>query len=203
MKDMRCILLALAAATAPFLFVSPALAQPDAEGQAAPVQRPASKEGACKDDIQKLCPDASTLADRMKCLKEHEAALSASCRQSQDAAKQQARARLEKAKAACQSDIDKYCRDAKEGEGRIASCLKSHEGDLTPGCKTAYDRIDIQAQKPRIAKAFDEACKDDLVKFCDGKPKGSFGKIKCLKAHTSQLSESCQSAMPGKPPLRE
>ena len=200
MKNEKCMLSALAALAAAWLCVWPATAQPNPEGrvnQAAPNRQSAPKGGACKDDVQKLCPDASSFADRMKCLKEHEADLSEPCKQAREKAKQRVHKRLDQAKAACQSDIAKHCQDVKEGEGRIVACLKGHVDDLTPRCKMAYDKIDIQIQKRKIIKNFAEACKDDAEKFCKDVAAGKGGKMKCLKEHKDELSDSCQAAMPG------
>jgi hypothetical protein len=151
MKSDKCILSALAALAAAWLLVSPASAQPDPEGQAnqlAPAQQPAPKGNPCKEDVKKLCPEASSFADRMKCMHEHEADLSEACKQAQEQAKQH----LNKAREACQSDIAKYCQDVKAGEGRIVACLKGHVDDLTPSCKIAYDKIDIQMQKRKAIR---------------------------------------------------
>ncbi|MCX5796261.1 MAG: cysteine rich repeat-containing protein [Elusimicrobia bacterium] len=110
--------------------------------------------------------------------------------------KQRAHKMLNRAKEACQSDIDKYCKDVKEGEGRIAACLKGRVDDLAPRCKIAYDRIDIQVQKRKIMKDMIEACKDDSEKLCKDVEAGKGGKIKCLKEHKAELSEACKAALP-------
>jgi len=155
MRNGKYLLSALAASAAAWLFVCPASAQPDPAGgvdQAAPARPSARKGGACKDDVQRLCPDARSIGDRMKCLKEHEAELSGPCQQARKQARQQVRQRLNKAKAACESDIAKHCPGVKEGEGRIVACLKGHVDDLTPSCKIAYDKIDIQMQKRKAIR---------------------------------------------------
>jgi hypothetical protein len=33
---------------------------------------------------------------------------------------------------ACKPDATKFCKDIKPGHGRISSCLKSHEAELSP-----------------------------------------------------------------------
>ena len=198
MKNGKRILFGLAALAAAWLFVSPASAQPDPKqkDQAAPAAPSARKGGPCQDDAQKFCKDAGTGAAHMKCMKEHEAELSEPCKQMRERIKERVHKRLDQAKEACQSDIDKYCKDVKEGEGRIAACLKGHVDDLGPRCKIAYDRIDIQVQKRRIIKELAEACKDDSEKFCKDVAAGKGGKIKCLKEHSAELSESCKAALP-------
>jgi hypothetical protein len=155
MKNFKFILSALAALAVAWLFVSPAPAQPTPEGQdnpAPPVQQSAPKVNPCSADLQKFCQDAGSFGDRMKCLKDHEADLSDECKQARAKMRQAVHKRLNKAKEACQSDIDQYCKDVKEGEGRIIACLKGHLEVLTPSCKIAYDKIDIQVQRRQIMK---------------------------------------------------
>ena len=86
---------------------------------------------------------------------------------------------------ACKSDIDKFCKDVEPGGGRLVSCLKQHESELSPVCK---DHI------AQIAKGANEmqACKGDIDKFCkDIKPGG--GRImRCLREHASELSPGCK-----------
>jgi hypothetical protein len=38
-----------------------------------------------------------------------------------------------KLKVACGTDLEKFCKDVKKGEGRKA-CLRSHEAELQPSC---------------------------------------------------------------------
>ena len=43
------------------------------------------------------------------------------------------------------------------------------------------------------AKPMREACHADLLQFCAGVPPGGGGKVKCLKAHRSELSRPCRA----------
>lgn len=40
---------------------------------------------------------------------------------------------------ACGGDLQKYCAGIQPGGGRVAQCLQSHAGELSPDCKSAYD----------------------------------------------------------------
>jgi len=97
MKHGKCVLFACAALAAAWLFVPPASAQPSPDAQAnqpASAQPPAPRGNPCKDDVKKLCPDAKSFGDRMKCMKEHEADLSEACKQARAiAAKRRASAK--------------------------------------------------------------------------------------------------------------
>ena len=36
----------------------------------------------------------------------------------------------------CAGDIAKFCKDVQPGHGRILKCLKGHENELSPDCKS-------------------------------------------------------------------
>ena len=44
-------------------------------------------------------------------------------------------------RSACAADAKKYCADEKPGGGRVLQCLKGHESDLAPDCKSALDAV--------------------------------------------------------------
>jgi hypothetical protein len=85
----------------------------------------------------------------------------------------------------CAEDIAKYCKEVKPGGGRIITCLKDHESDLTALCK---DKMETLAGR---VKELQKACAEDLEKFCrDVQPGG--GRIaKCLREHKGELSAPC------------
>jgi hypothetical protein len=102
---------------------------------------PASAEGdwPCKDDAATLCKDVKPGEGRIiKCLKQREAELSGSCRASMTKKKEEfgrKHPQAAKTMAACEADKEKFCQDVKPGEGRIVDCMKSHAGELSPGCR--------------------------------------------------------------------
>ncbi|MDD5628021.1 MAG: cysteine rich repeat-containing protein [Elusimicrobia bacterium] len=152
MKNAKRFMPVLAALAAAWMFVSPAAAQPQPAPKepAQPAASPERKGGPCQDDMQKFCKDAGDRAARMKCMKEHDAELSEPCRRMRENIKARVGKRLEKAKEACSAEIDRFCKDVPEGEGRVAKCLKGHAEELGPRCKIVYDRIDIQVQKRKL-----------------------------------------------------
>ena len=38
---------------------------------------------------------------------------------------------------ACEEDADKYCLEVQPGEGRLVSCIKEHEAEVSVACITA------------------------------------------------------------------
>lgn len=89
-------------------------------------------QGPCADDIAKYCKDVKPGGGRLaKCLKDNEKQLSPACKASIEESKK----KVQEAHQACSDNVQKYCKDAKPGQGRIVRCLKEHEKDLSPECK--------------------------------------------------------------------
>jgi hypothetical protein len=89
--------------------------------------------GPCAEDIAKVCKDVQPGGGRiLKCMKEHENELSPACKQHVAQMKEKAK----EAKQACQDDVMMFCKDVQPGHGRILKCLKEHENELSPDCKS-------------------------------------------------------------------
>jgi hypothetical protein len=109
-------------------------------GQAAMAQ---AGVGPCSPDVQKFCKGVQPGQGRIReCLKGHLGDLSAECKQHVESGQ----SRRQGAPAArprgnptrgevCKADLEKHCKDVKQGEGRLLACLRSHESELTPECK--------------------------------------------------------------------
>ncbi len=120
------------------------LAMAQTAGPNAPKPAATAKRGPCHYDIQKFCKDVQPGAGRVQqCLTQHEAELSAACRE----ARAQARQRVEKFHQACDADVQKFCKDVKPGGGRVVKCLKANEAQLSPACKAEF-----QASRPAAAQ---------------------------------------------------
>lgn len=112
----KAVLMILTAAILGFVFVtSPASAQ----------SRP------CAEDFKKFCPGVQR-GDAAKCLKEHEAQLSTSCKDNMQAAQQ----RTQDIRQVCQSDVAKLCSGVSPG-APLMQCLRQHTSELSPDCKAA------------------------------------------------------------------
>jgi len=81
---------------------------------------------------------------------------------------------------ACKADHAKFCKSVQPGGGRIVECLKSHEAELAPACKTALDTA--------------STCGPELKRIC-GDAKGSAMRD-CVKAHAGEFSEACRATLP-------
>ena len=88
-------------------------------------------------------------------------------------------------KGPCQADIEKFCKDIKPGQGRIAQCIKRHEAELSSACE---NHINIEKEKVR---EFVNACKPDAEKFCKDVKPGHGHIVRCLKQHQAEISPNC------------
>ena len=95
-----------------------------------------SAEKPCKEDREKFCKEIKPGQGRIiKCLKENEGQLSASCKAHFE--KKAAEAKENHGK--CKEDKKKFCKDIKPGEGRIIKCLKDNLNNLSPDCKEVIE----------------------------------------------------------------
>lgn len=85
----------------------------------------------------------------------------------------------------CEEDIEQFCKDVRPGGGRILSCLKKHEGELTPVCKNKLQEVQKRLEDAK------RICVNDIEKFCKGVQEGEGRIAKCLGEHTSELSSEC------------
>jgi hypothetical protein len=95
---------------------------------------PAFAQGrACADDVAKFCKGIGRgQGEVMQCLKEHQSELSSQCQARLQAMEKQ----LKGVSDACQSDVQRLCKDISPGGGRLAQCLKQHESELSSACKS-------------------------------------------------------------------
>ncbi|MBI3546869.1 MAG: hypothetical protein HY081_09825 [Gammaproteobacteria bacterium] len=105
----------------------------------------AESSKACAEDIKKFCGDVKPGKGQMHhCMAQHESELSPACK----AEKQEMKAKAEKFHAACKGDVDKFCKDMKPGGGRMLSCLKRNQADLSDTCREQMQQAKA-AHKPR------------------------------------------------------
>jgi hypothetical protein len=95
------------------------------------------RTGPCKADFEKFCKDVKPGQGRIvRCMKAHENELSPACRDQIAADREKAQEFIK----ACKPDADKFCKGIKPGHGRIISCLKSHEAELSAPCKADFQK---------------------------------------------------------------
>jgi hypothetical protein len=86
----------------------------------------------------------------------------------------------------CAEEIAKFCKDIEPCKGLLMDCLKEHENELSSTCKAKVEEANKRLEKAQ------QACAEDIQKFCkDIRPGG--GRIaKCLKEHACDLSPACK-----------
>jgi hypothetical protein len=94
----------------------------------------------CTTDMKSLCPDAQGAAGRYRCLLEHEAELSTTCRDHLRTQQAQRAARRAAVRSACQADIDRWCALATPSEGGVFGCLRRKADEVSPACREALSR---------------------------------------------------------------
>src|SRR5262249_53947309 len=56
----------------------------------------------------------------------------------------------EKIRAACATDIQKFCAGIERGKGQMRACLETHQKDLSPACQAARaERAALRAKEKR------------------------------------------------------
>ena len=70
---------------------------------------------------------------------------------------------------ACKDDMAKFCASEKPGDGRVAACLKTHEAELSAGCKAQ------EAEMKAKMDEWTEACKADRDTLCKDVQAGGGG----------------------------
>jgi hypothetical protein len=89
----------------------------------------AGKDNPCAADVAKLCKGGES--SPAKCLKDHQKELSQGCKGFLASMHGQ----MQSFKEGCKSDIAKFCKDVKSGDGKVLDCLKQHEAELSGTCK--------------------------------------------------------------------
>jgi hypothetical protein len=102
----------------------------------------------CKAEIEKYCKNVTPGEYRvLACLYAYEDKLSGRC----DYALFDAAAQLERAVAAlsyayneCSADLNKYCKNVAEGEGRLLQCLQKNDDKVSKRCKQARKDVNMK-----------------------------------------------------------
>jgi hypothetical protein len=98
----------------------------------------------------------------------------------------------------CFPDMQKFCRGVEPGQGRIRDCLIEHSAELSSECKTQMEagRGIFSQRTPGAGggQPLRPACSEDLREHCAGE-RGRAERLKCLRAHESELSDACREVL--------
>ena len=96
----------------------------------------------------------------------------------------------------CKTDLAKYCKDVKQGEGRLLACLYAHGDKITPQCE--YAVYDAASQLERALTALTyvaNECRDDLKANCATINPGEGRLLTCLEKNVAKVSGRCKQAL--------
>jgi hypothetical protein len=125
------------------MFASAAMAQSDLASQfKARAEAVVGKlKTACADDVKAHCADVTAgEAHTVFCMLAHEDKLSDRCVDAVfDIADQidVKMSKLVRTADACEGEVDKNCKDAKAGNGRLMQCIRDQQDKFSGACKTA------------------------------------------------------------------
>lgn len=81
---------------------------------------------------------------------------------------------------ACRADAQKLCAGQQPGGGRIATCLKQHEAELSADCKAALPVL--------------QRCAQEVQSVCASA--GRRERRECLRQNADKLSPECRTRQP-------
>jgi hypothetical protein len=130
----------------------------------------AHEEGACREDIKKLCGDVKPGGGGIRdCMKAHEADLSQGCKDNMAEGKKKFEEKKKELEQACQADIKQFCANVTPGQGREFACLRAYEDKISAGCKEKMPKGHMGMHK---GMHHGDKDKDDHDEGQEGSPAG-------------------------------
>jgi len=96
----------------------------------------------------------------------------------------------------CAVEIEKYCSQVTQGEGRLLACFYAHEDKLSGQCGFALYKASAQLEHAVSALNYVAGqCEDDILAHCAEVQLGE-GRVKqCLEANVDSVSPACKAAI--------
>lgn len=106
----------------------------------------------CGEDVKQHCPGLGKNSGKIfMCLSAYEAQLTPQCKQGileATLAMKTGIAAIEYSISACEADADKHCLDVQPGEGRLLTCIKANESQVSQQCITALKDTGLWERLP-------------------------------------------------------
>jgi OmpA-OmpF porin, OOP family len=97
---------------------------------------------------------------------------------------------------ACGKDIEKLCKKADLGGGRVQQCLDQNQASVSLSCKSTISELRIQIQKRAAARtAVMRVCERDILRLCNGIQQGDGNLLECFYKVKQNTSAPCQKAV--------
>jgi hypothetical protein len=101
----------------------------------------------CEKDISQHCSGLGQNTTKVfMCLMAYEEELTPACREGVLEAAMSIKVgseAIDYSLRACETDVDRYCRDVMPGEGRVVGCIKANESKVSKACIAALKEIGI------------------------------------------------------------
>ena len=90
-----------------------------------------NRTGPCEKDIKMFCKNVAPGKGRiLRCMRQYEKHLSASCADHMGEVKEKTRTFIK----ACKNDTRRFCDNVEAGQGNVYRCLKQHQAELSASC---------------------------------------------------------------------
>jgi OOP family OmpA-OmpF porin len=97
---------------------------------------------------------------------------------------------------ACGKDIDRYCRTANLGGGRVLQCLVQNQSKISGSCRATAVDVGTLLQKREEARAnVMKLCDADIRRLCPGVKPGDGNLLECFYKAEKRTSPQCQQAV--------
>jgi len=95
---------------------------------------------------------------------------------------------------ACAADVDKFCGNVTQGQGRVLSCMQAFDDQLSQGCQMSLYQAsrNLEGALNRVERIAD-ACWSDIQAQCGNAD--HIGQCVMQKAQSQSLSPACQTVV--------
>jgi hypothetical protein len=93
----------------------------------------------------------------------------------------------------CKKELETYCKDVTQGDGRILACLYAYSDKLSPQCE--YALYDVAAQLERAVAQLTylvNECREDLKTYCAHIKPGEGRLLTCIEKQEDKISSRCK-----------
>ena len=103
---------------------------------------------------------------------------------------------LDRLGVSCGKDIDKLCKKANLGGGRVTQCLEQNLAAVSPNCKASLaDMAALLINRAQARAAVLSVCDSDIRRFCDGVQAGDGNLMECFYKARRNMSAACQKTV--------
>jgi len=103
---------------------------------------------------------------------------------------------LDRLGVSCGKDIEKFCKKANLGGGRVTQCLNQNRDSVSSGCKASITELTVLlATRVQARAAVLRVCDVDIKRLCAGVQPGDGNLMECFYKARRNMSPACQKAV--------